>query len=1092
MKDISNPKLSMKKGIPLHKQNIDLFVLKRFQLEDKSLLLSNDQQSQELVHLLQSKEEFAGISFGELFGLNLIVQAYRQILGQFLQNMSSQQQQEILDLVNDFLDTQEQEKLKTKLEQDFQVQGNEQFIESVIIWLCNENPAFHPYKSLFADDSLRTETQYLKLIKLLQEYFSQQPALTQDYSLFDLLLLPAQKHPDSIYEQLSFLRSNFGTFLGESVWTILMGLDVMQEERAYRGGAPGPAQVYDFSSQQEEYESFTADSSWMSSLVLMAKSTYVWLAQLSRKYQREITSLDDIPDAELDQIARRGINGIWLIGIWERSHASRKFKQLKGNPEALASAYSLKNYHVAQQLGGDAGMRKLQRKAWRHGIRIGCDMVPNHLGIDSDWIIEHPDWFLQTAEPPFPAYQFQSQNLTDRSEIEVVVEDHYYEESDAAVVYKLHDKRDGRTRYIYHGNDGTSIPWNDTAQLNFLLADMREALIQEIVKIAHDYPIIRFDAAMTLAKRHLQRLWFPPRGSAGDIPSRARFALSKEEFDRLLPKEFWREVVDRVRAEAPNTLLLAEAFWMMEGYFVRTLGMHRVYNSAFMNMLKAEENSKYRKSIKSVLAFNPQILKRFVNFMSNPDEETTIAQFGADDKYFGVCVLLATMPGLPMFAHGQLEGFSERYGMEYARPRRWEAVDETLLKRHEREIFQLLRARELFAEVDDFLLYDFRTSAGKLDENVFAYSNQLDDKKVLVVFHNSYAETSGYVDHAPQPSATLQESKWAQISLAEAWHLHPQENFFTIFTDAISGLTYLRRSSDLSQNGLYLKLGAFKYAVYWDVWEIEDISGNFAGLYNLLDGKGTKNLNHELKRLELCEMLDAWQKLISPIFLKQIIFNWKHLIPDFITDLQPELRDRLKKQITNLLDVTGKKSEKDYAALISQNLQNVFKIESELVEENEAIALMIAMILQPLSEIWADDYTIDWFRAALISDEIELSLQETDAQLPAQEIVLLAGALIELMNSWEKVELSGEWLKDLFCQPEIRKFLNIHKYDEISWFSQDSYQTLWRLAELIVPWQSKQRIAVRTKFIKKMQELGSASEFQTEKLFTLVKKEMEA
>ena len=41
------------------------------------------------------------------------------------------------------------------------------------------------------------------------------------------------------------------------------------------------------------------------------------------------------------------------------------------------------------------------------------------------------------------------------------------------------------------------------------------------------------------------------------------------------PWRAWREVVERVRQETPDTLLLAEAFWMMEGYFVRTLGMHR-------------------------------------------------------------------------------------------------------------------------------------------------------------------------------------------------------------------------------------------------------------------------------------------------------------------------------------------------------------------------------------------------------------------------------------------------------------------------------------------------------------------------------------
>src|SRR2546426_8010347 len=48
-----------------------------------------------------------------------------------------------------------------------------------------------------------------------------------------------------------------------------------------------------------------------------------------------------------------------------------------------------------------------------------------------------------------------------------------------------------------------------------------------------------------------------------------------------------------------RSLLLAEAFWLMEGYFVRTLGMHRVYNSAFMNMMRDEENAQYRLVLKN-------------------------------------------------------------------------------------------------------------------------------------------------------------------------------------------------------------------------------------------------------------------------------------------------------------------------------------------------------------------------------------------------------------------------------------------------------------------------------------------------------------
>ena len=158
-----------------------------------------------------------------------------------------------------------------------------------------------------------------------------------------------------------------------------------------------------------------------------------------------------------------------------------------------------------------------------------------------------------------------------------------------------------------------------------------------ILRVARLFPIIRFDAAMTLTRKHFQRLWFPEPGRGGDIPSRAGNGLSRDDFDRRMPAEFWREVVDRAAAEAPDTLLLAEAFWLLEGYFVRTLGMHRVYNSAFMNMLKTEDNAGYRLTLRNTLEFDPGVLERFVNFMSNPDEQTAVEQFGSGEKYLGVC-----------------------------------------------------------------------------------------------------------------------------------------------------------------------------------------------------------------------------------------------------------------------------------------------------------------------------------------------------------------------------------------------------------------------------------------------------------------------
>ncbi len=252
-------------------------------------------------------------------------------------------------------------------------------------------------------------------------------------------------------------------------------------------------------------------------------------------------------------------------------------------------------------LAARAAFNNLKERAWRRGIRMASDMVPNHTGIYSKWVVEKPEYFIQSDYPPYPGYSFHSGNLSDDGRVEVRIEDKYYNHSDAAVVFQRRDAYTGSVRYIYHGNDGTHMPWNDTAQLNLLNPEVRESLIQTIMHVARMTPVIRFDAAMTLTKKHYQRLWFPIPGTGSGIPSRSDYSMTRSQFDEAMPNEFWREVVDRINTEMPSTLLLAEAFWLMESYFVRTLGMHRVYNSAFMHMLMKEENEKYRLLIKNTL-----------------------------------------------------------------------------------------------------------------------------------------------------------------------------------------------------------------------------------------------------------------------------------------------------------------------------------------------------------------------------------------------------------------------------------------------------------------------------------------------------------
>jgi glycosidase len=728
--------------------------------------------------------------------------------------------------------------------------------EMLLLHLSNLNPAYAPYRELFDDAPLRQATAYPAMMAGLREFLQAGPAFGPGgETLFEALAAPGRIAPHSLAAQLEFLIARWRDLLGEEfVLKLLRGLDYIKEEALrgdFAGGFAGSAPVLTFGAAQNEYERFSADKDWMPRCVLVAKNTYVWLEQLSRKHLRWIRTLDQIPDEELDILAARGFTALWLIGLWERSRASQRIKQRLGDSEAVASAYSLHSYDVAADLGGWAALDNLRGRAWQRGIRLSADMVPNHMGIDSAWVIEHPDWFLSLPYPPYPAYSYNSENLSDDDRVAVMIEDHYYSRSDAAVVFKRADRWTGDVRYIYHGNDGTSMPWNDTAQLDFSKADVREAVTQTILHVARNFPIIRFDAAMTLARKHIQRLWFPEPGAGGAIPTRSEHGMTRDEFDAAVPTEFWRDVVDRVAAEAPDTLLLAEAFWLLEGYFVRTLGMHRVYNSAFMHMLRDEDNAKYRQVMKNVLEFDPEVIKRFVNFMSNPDERTAVEQFGDGDKYFGVCVLMAALPGLPMFGHGQVEGFREKYGMEFRKPKWDERPNEGLVKGHEWKVFPLLQRRRVFAEAEHFLLYDYYVQGapdggkgGFVNEDVFALSNRSGGERGLVVYHNRYAETRGWI----RTSAAFMDKaagRLARKTLAEGLGL-PTDGF-AIFRDYVTHLEYIRPCRELAEKGLFAELRAYQCHAFLD-WRFVD-SAEWAKVCEALAGSGVASVQAKFDQM---------------------------------------------------------------------------------------------------------------------------------------------------------------------------------------------------------------------------------------------------
>ena len=280
--------------------------------------------------------------------------------------------------------------------------------ELMLLWLTNINPAFTPFRELFDDTALKNNTPYPAITSSLPDYLNTRPPFAPEVgSLFEALRAPMLASPDSLTGQLDFIRERWPKYLGQNLSRILLAIDVLREEDVaiwMRFNPPGPDRhrhaapgwggegfignefvgfdqdfggdfivgadgvrrrryATDYQAPLQEYEAFSQDQAWMPHVVLIAKSTYVWLEQLSKKYGRHIHHLDHIPDEELRLLASRGITGLWLIGLWERSIASRTIKRLRGHGDAVASAYSLKEYNIAEDLGGGAAYAILRDRA---------------------------------------------------------------------------------------------------------------------------------------------------------------------------------------------------------------------------------------------------------------------------------------------------------------------------------------------------------------------------------------------------------------------------------------------------------------------------------------------------------------------------------------------------------------------------------------------------------------------------------------------------------------------------------------------------------------------------------------------------------
>jgi hypothetical protein len=530
----------------------------------------------------------------------------------------------------------------------------------------------------------------------------------------------------------------------------------------------------------------------------------------------------------------------------------------------------------------------------------------------------------------------------------------------------------------------------------------------------------------------------------------------------------------------------------MEGYFVRTLGMHRVYNSAFMHMLKNEENEKYRDLITNTLEFEPEILKRYVNFMSNPDEETAIRQFGTGDKYFGVCVLMNTLPGLPMFSHGQTEGFSEKYGMEYQRAYYNETPQQWLVEKHEREIFPLTRKRYLFSEVLNFNIFDYTDDSGNVNENVFAYTNRYMNDRTLVLFNNKYEQAFGGIKiSAPKLIQGGDGKENATVSISDVLGVNLEDDIFYIFKEHVSGLEYLRSAQELHDHGFRWNLNGFEYRVFWNFREVHDARGDYRRLHQQLNGAGVTDIWRAMKELRLQPVHQTFEALFSDQLINELS---DFISKDRIEDNWLINIDGVKQSFGMLISRIAEEHElaDQQQASTSAFIHDLKSIESAFryfYKNNELLAKQLALPgLQPLTKILTIHNTKSYRESLIIlfacfvlknlrnlspdPDDKDGFIAQLKLEWPLQNLFKMTGAgqpeitrninLINILvtyghelfdfsqlaghqsesdiklNVSQKAKLAAKIVDDEFVQ----NLIGVNIYKEVTYFSKEQYEEL--------------------------------------------------
>ncbi|CAD8083789.1 unnamed protein product [Paramecium sonneborni] len=351
-----------------------------------------------------------------------------------------------------------------------------------------------------------------------------------------------------------------------------------------------------------------------------------WLYELTNKYGRKISKLNDIPIEEFQHLKDIGVDYVWLMGIWQLGKYGLDFDKAHANDyksnlpdftidDVIGSPYAITQFVCNSELGTDQDIINLRKKLNDMGLKLMLDFVPNHSAIDSPYRTSNIDYYIRA--PPNTPKPYDSE-------------------------FYLPDG-------VSYGGDQWDGFWKDTAQWNYWNQDTRNYLKSVVKKIASMSDGMRCDMAMVILNDLFYNKWKPQLDAWGyKRPS----------------SEFWSEAIKETKQQYPNTIFLAEVYWGKEQDLIN-LGFDYVYEKWLLDQQATLDVGKVRPILSNL---NLNYASHSNHFVENHDEPRAIIKFSGKDYISCVAALMSySIPGARFINHGQLEGLSNKLDVHLRR-----------------------------------------------------------------------------------------------------------------------------------------------------------------------------------------------------------------------------------------------------------------------------------------------------------------------------------------------------------------------------------------------------------------------------------------